>query len=201
MKEKISGIYKITNTINNKFYIGSSNNIKKRWNRHKMDLRNNKHKNTLLQNSYNKYGVDVFLFEIIEIISEYNMLLEREQYYLDKYKSYNKNIGFNINTKSSGGNNISNNPKKDDIISRISKSMKNVWVNKTDEEKMKQTSFFVNNNPSKKGIYLGNQNKYIIIDNTEYISLTDAENKLNIKKGTIHYRIKSKSFPNYSYKE
>lgn len=50
------GIYYITNTINGKFYVGSSKNIKKRWARHIRDLNNNNHHNIYLQRSCNKYG-------------------------------------------------------------------------------------------------------------------------------------------------
>lgn len=53
---KISGIYKILNIKNGKFYIGSSNNIKVRWSQHKTLLKNNKHENKYLQNAWNKYG-------------------------------------------------------------------------------------------------------------------------------------------------
>ena len=47
------GIYLLR--INNKNYIGSSKNIKKRLRRHRTLLRNNKHDNNYLQNLYNKY--------------------------------------------------------------------------------------------------------------------------------------------------
>ena len=39
------GIYKIVNSINNKIYVGSAKNIKKRWSAHKSDLNKNKHHN------------------------------------------------------------------------------------------------------------------------------------------------------------
>ena len=58
------GIYKITNNINNKFYIGSSKNITKRFKEHKWRLKNNKHPNNKLQNSWNKYGEENFKFEV-----------------------------------------------------------------------------------------------------------------------------------------
>jgi predicted GIY-YIG superfamily endonuclease len=45
MKEKISGIYKITNLLNGKMYIGSAVNVRKRWHQHRHGLRCNKHDN------------------------------------------------------------------------------------------------------------------------------------------------------------
>lgn len=78
-----SGIYKITSLKSNKFYIGSSQNLKKRALDHKSLLRNNKHPNRYLQFTWNKYK-DLF-FEIIEECSIEN-LIEREQFYIDKLK-------------------------------------------------------------------------------------------------------------------
>ena len=67
--EKKSGIYKILNIINNKIYIGSAVNIDRRWSEHKSLLTNNKHHSKYLQNSFNKYGTENFLFEVVEKFS------------------------------------------------------------------------------------------------------------------------------------
>lgn len=77
------GIYTIKNIVNNKIYIGSSVNIKRRWDAHKTALKHNKHKAVYLQRSYNKYGKDNFLFEILEVVKDKNLILTREQYYID----------------------------------------------------------------------------------------------------------------------
>lgn len=78
----VSGIYKIINTQNGKCYIGSSNNISKRWYEHRRDLGHNVHANKYLQCAWNKYGEKAFRFEILEECSP-EMRLEREQEYLD----------------------------------------------------------------------------------------------------------------------
>jgi group I intron endonuclease len=62
---KVSGVYIIKNTINNKCYIGSSNNIYKRNYLHKSKLKRNKHHSIKLQNAYNKYGESVFIIEVL----------------------------------------------------------------------------------------------------------------------------------------
>ena len=77
------GIYKIVNSINNKIYVGSAKNIKKRWSAHKSDLNKNKHHNKHLQNAWNKYGINVFIFEIIEVLTDVSLLITKEQYYID----------------------------------------------------------------------------------------------------------------------
>ncbi len=78
-----SGIYKITNIITNKVYIGSAVNLNMRKNSHFSKLSLNQHGNKLLQNSYNKYGQVNFIFEIIEYVKDKTKLIEREQFYFD----------------------------------------------------------------------------------------------------------------------
>jgi len=79
------GVYKITNIINNKCYIGSSKTIKKRWYEHKRQLRKNQHHSKALQRAFNKYGENNFVFEILELC-EPNELLIIEQKYFDLIK-------------------------------------------------------------------------------------------------------------------
>lgn len=83
-----SGIYKIVNTLNNKFYVGSSVSLKKRHNDHFNSLASNKHKNKHLQHAYNKYGKQHFKFEIIELVIDLNNLISREQFYIDTLKPH-----------------------------------------------------------------------------------------------------------------
>jgi group I intron endonuclease len=98
------GIYKITNIISNKCYIGSSQNIESRFRRHKKDLKNGEHHSRYLQRAWNKYGEKNFLFEIIEEVTDKSQLIEREQHYTDKIKpdySIRKICSSNIGIKHS----------------------------------------------------------------------------------------------------
>lgn len=81
-----TGIYKIVNLVNNKFYIGSCLKSKSRKQIHFRKLNNGIHPNAHLQNSWNKYGKENFIFEIIEIIEDKSKLIEREQFYIDNLK-------------------------------------------------------------------------------------------------------------------
>jgi group I intron endonuclease len=70
-------IYQIRNIVNNKKYIGSSKNPKKRFREHLRRLRKNTHHSIILQNAWNKYGEDKFVFEII-VYCEQKDLMEKE---------------------------------------------------------------------------------------------------------------------------
>lgn len=82
------GIYKITNQINQKVYIGKSIRIERRWSQHKSEI-NNLQKQNHLYRAMRKYGIDNFLFEIIELCPNNNKILsEREKYWIQYYNSY-----------------------------------------------------------------------------------------------------------------
>ena len=88
------GIYKIINTVNGKYYVGSSNHVHRRKRRHHGDLRLGLHYNEHLQRAWNKYGESNFDFVLVESITNENRLLDVEQQYLDvasqeKNKCYN----------------------------------------------------------------------------------------------------------------
>lgn len=79
------GIYQIHNKVNNKVYIGSSQEINKRFRAHRNMLLKNNHDNIYLQRAWNKYGEDSFSFEIILLCEEFE-LLRYEQWFLDNWK-------------------------------------------------------------------------------------------------------------------
>lgn len=95
-----SGIYIIKNTLNNNIYVGSSQNIKKRFYTHLNKLERNVHANKKLQNSFNKNGKNTFKFLVIENVSV-DLLIEREQYYIDNLKPY-----YNIRKKANSNRGI-----------------------------------------------------------------------------------------------
>ena len=87
---KISGIYKITNTITGDFYIGSSNDVKRRWSSHKWPSVWKKYPNKQLYKDMKKYGVDKFEFQVIAEV-EPEQLKETEQKFIEALKpTYNQ---------------------------------------------------------------------------------------------------------------
>lgn len=78
-----SGIYRITNLRNGKTYVGSSTNIRRRWNHHRGALRRGVHANTYLQASWRKYGEAAFEFVVVEALErDRTLLLERETFWV-----------------------------------------------------------------------------------------------------------------------
>lgn len=92
---KKAGIYKITNLLNNKVYVGSSIDVKYRISRHRHDLNKNIHDNKHLQSSWNKYGKNNFKFEIL-IYCDKKVLLNLEQFFIDYFRSNDCDFGYNM---------------------------------------------------------------------------------------------------------
>ena len=87
--EKISGIYKITNTITGDCYVGSSNDVKRRWANHKCHSTWKKCPNNPMYLDMRKYGTDKFDFQVIAEV-EACSLKEKEQYFIETLKpTYN----------------------------------------------------------------------------------------------------------------
>ena len=97
--EKISAVYKITNTITGDFYIGSSKNVKRRWACHKCTSTWNKCKNNPLYLDMKKYGLDKFSFQILKQV-EIASLKEAEQQFIETLKpTYNNNNAKGLDVK------------------------------------------------------------------------------------------------------
>lgn len=109
--KRISGIYKIENKINGKIYIGQSVDVFRRLKKHLWDI--NKDNNTYLARALNRYGIENFTYEIIEICSP-EELDEKEINYIKQYHSYVNDPdggGYNLNT--GGGSNRGWSPTKE----------------------------------------------------------------------------------------
>ena len=86
MKEKQIGIYKIECLENNMVYVGSSIDIQARLTWHKSHLTNNTHYKKGMQEDFNEYGIENFVFEIVELTTE-EELKEKEIYYTKEFKA------------------------------------------------------------------------------------------------------------------
>lgn len=88
------GVYIIFNLLNDKFYIGSSQDMAKRWDSHLLDLRTNRHPNAHLQRAWNTYGEGRFICTTLEHCQSTNDCLPVEQKWLASFKATDE--GYNI---------------------------------------------------------------------------------------------------------
>ncbi|MBC8275806.1 MAG: GIY-YIG nuclease family protein [Chloroflexi bacterium] len=98
----MQGVYRIRNKVNDKRYIGSTNDFEKGWKERLRTLRKRKYHNPHLQRAWNKYGEENFVFEIEEEVEGDNKaLLACEQVYLDE--GFALGILYNIARIAGGG--------------------------------------------------------------------------------------------------
>lgn len=100
----MTGIYKITNILDGKYYVGRTTEHEKRWKRHLNTLRSGKHPNTKFQNAWNYWGEQSFVFEVVECLDGRPSveLKSREDHYLTICQQ-DPNTNYNLNYRSDCG--------------------------------------------------------------------------------------------------
>ena len=116
------GIYKITNKVNGKCYIGQSTHIEKRWTKHRNTATNPKYHeyNYPLYRAMRKYGLQNFSFEVLEECSVKD-LNEKEKYYIFLYDSQLSHNGYN---QDEGGTNVVHGKLTWDVVNEIKNKIK-----------------------------------------------------------------------------
>lgn len=97
----MTGIYAIVNQINGKMYIGESTHVESRQIQHFSNLRRHVHCNAKLQNAFNKYGEENFVYKILEYCSDEERF-EKEIEYIAKYNTFEN--GYNLTPGGDGPN-------------------------------------------------------------------------------------------------
>jgi group I intron endonuclease len=148
--ENISGIYCIRNIINDKKYIGKSKNIRQRIYSHigGLNSKNTKRENQHFINAwwkYNKVNFEYFILEIIDIKIENfeNILKEKELFWMNYYKTTNRNFGYNLRQDSSTNLIILDETRKKLSNSRNKRKLK--FPNLDKENGIKISNFWKNN--------------------------------------------------------
>jgi hypothetical protein len=176
-----SGIYIIKNLINEKFYIGSTINLKQRKYDHFKTLINNKHCNRYLQRSYNKYGKENFRFVVLEYVIDPEILLKREQWWLDIF--YDKKHCYNINPTAGSRLGVKHTEKAKKKMSKAKKG-KILGFKYSEEIKLKNAissgakPFLVH---TKEGFFIG-----------KFINQSECARKLGIDSSYINKCLKNK---------
>lgn len=141
-------VYKITNKIDGRFYIGSTINFENRKKKHIKDLTNSKHHNIFLQRAFNKYGIDVFEFSFKEkIVKDLKELQNLEE----RYINFCWNCGklYNLSKKACGGDLISYHPNNKEYRELQSKLVKERYSKMTEcEKKERSIKLIGKNNPN-----------------------------------------------------
>jgi hypothetical protein len=172
-KLKEIGVYKITNIVTNKIYIGSTIlSFNKRFAVHKCDLRKNKHHSNKLQNSWNKHGESNFIFEILEICKK-EVCLIKEQEYINLYNPHITGYNINPNAFNCSGKIVSQKTKD-----KISSKLKGIKVgNRASKEGLIQRGL-----KTRKSIYQYDLDNNFI---KEWFGVKELAKTLNLSQGNI----------------
>jgi hypothetical protein len=90
--KRVRGIYRISNSAEQKSYIGSSADVGKRLSKHLNDFLNGEHGNHLLSAAWIRHGAATFAFHLVEEVKQGD-LLEREAHHIFQFRSYSE--GYN----------------------------------------------------------------------------------------------------------
>lgn len=91
-----SGVYAIRNRTDGKVYVGSSENTRRRLWYHRWLLKRGAHHAIHLQRAWDRDGAAAFTFEVIEDVPDLALLIEREQYWIDRHGSAHERRGYNV---------------------------------------------------------------------------------------------------------
>ena len=147
------GIYFIKCEANDFTYVGSTKDFEKRFSKHRSDLLRNSHVNPHLQNAFNKYGEDSFVFVKAKELGEY----EKSYYFYEENLvitnlQENRFPLFNI-AKAEGGWSHATFEQKQEISKKISDSLKETMSKLSDQERKEKFG------KGKKGIPISDERK------------------------------------------
>lgn len=142
----MQGIYRIRNIVNDKRYVGSTNDFLRHWNDYKCSLQKGKFHNAYLQRAWNKYGGENFVFEIEEKVEgDTEVLLICEQVYLDE--GFEQGILYNIAKKAECPPNHKDKKFSKEHCTNISKAL--MGHEFTDESRAKMSKAHIGQKHSK----------------------------------------------------
>lgn len=211
-------VYKHTNLINGKIYIGKSNNPKNRWLRHIHDSKNNKigSKQLLFHRAICKYGKNNFIMEILGEYDTDQIALSEEKKFIELFKSNDLNIGYNLTKGGEGVSGYHRTPEECLAISKRNSGIGNGMFGITAslesrKSRGKKVSETKKKNPTKSKIFAQKtieklkiavkekssqklsdeeKDKIIIMYNTGNFLKRDIAQQYNVELKTIEYIIR-----------
>lgn len=138
-------IYIYKNKINGKIYVGKTSNLERRKIEHLYRSKNNK-QNNYFHNAIIKYGLDNFTYEIIYECQDELEAYQKEQYYIEMYKSNDRTIGYNSTIGGDGVRQMTEATKKKISDARKGKYLgeENPFYGKHHSEETKNTIALAN---------------------------------------------------------
>jgi group I intron endonuclease len=179
----IYSIYKATNLINGKIYIGK-------------DKHNNKKyygSGLLLKEAIKKYGIENFKKEIIEECDSIELLNEREKFWIQSFNSTDIEIGYNISDGGDGGDTLTNNPNRESIIEK----RKGVKIIFSEEHKRKLSESKKGDKNPMKGKQMSEEDKKHLSNLIKGRKMPDEFRK-NVSKGKTGVKFTEKHKENLS---
>ena len=170
-------VYRITNENCGRFYIGSTKDFNDRVKSHTAQFIGKAHHNKQMQEDYNKG--DSFKFDVLFILDTREDAFEYEESLLNKFRG--NVLLYNIGRNARGGDNITDNPRREAIIEQMRRSI---------------IERYAKMSAARIGIKPVNA-KTISINGTIYGSYHEASAKLNVPVVTIRWRVLSKN-PKYA---
>lgn len=119
----ILGVYLIRCDINNRVYVGSSNDVYRRWNDHQSDLRAGRHKSSKLQADYTRYGARHFQHSILCTADNPEQVRDLEQQWLNELDAVNSGYNHHVSTKGGAGSKQSKEAKTNQIAAQLGRKV------------------------------------------------------------------------------
>jgi group I intron endonuclease len=110
-------VYRITNSVDGKIYVGKTNNLKRRKIEHISEAARDRRKNHLY-NAIRKYGVEVFAFQVLAEFAEEEVAYEAERFFIAFFNTTDKRVGYN---RTLGGEGVRHTPEGRKRISEAAK--------------------------------------------------------------------------------
>jgi group I intron endonuclease len=176
-------VYKITNLVNGKVYIGKTNDIQGRWKEH-IDYAHNSNRksNRALHNAIYKYGIDNFSIEEIENVESEDWSFEREKYWIAEYKTnickYGSQFGYNLTDGGEGSSGFKHSDETKQKMSEAHTGNKNHFYGKKHTESIKNIL-----SEQKKSYYKSNKSYFIGQKHSEESKKKNSDSHLGMNIG------------------
>lgn len=191
-------IYKLTNTLNNKIYIGlTTESISERCRKRIAEAKYRDSRNSYILNAIRKHGSENFKVEQLDTANSLEELQQKEIYYIQLFNSTNRKIGYNLTKGGEGNLGLKMSEETKDKIRQ--KALGRKWSEdrknnhseilkskNIDYSKAKENCRLHNLKTSKKVGEFDLNNNLIKI----YNSISEVWKSLNITRGTIDYYLK-----------